>query len=71
MVVAGGGIHSLTIESMNYLTLIADYSNVLGDILANSPPPETSSLPESYFGVSDTATLKFLQLWRSLFASPG
>ncbi|XP_031113622.1 exocyst complex component EXO70H1-like [Ipomoea triloba] len=53
-VVAGGGIHSLTIESMNYLTMIADYSNVLGDILADSPPPETSSLPESYFGVSDT-----------------
>ncbi|CAI9098147.1 OLC1v1034739C1 [Oldenlandia corymbosa var. corymbosa] len=35
--VAGGGIHSLTIEWMNHLSLLADYSKVIADILPNSP----------------------------------
>ncbi|KAA8516480.1 hypothetical protein F0562_017014 [Nyssa sinensis] len=52
--VAGGGIHPLTIQVMNHITLLADYSNVLADILADSPPPTKSSLPESYFGTSDS-----------------
>ncbi|GAA0154887.1 membrane traffic protein [Lithospermum erythrorhizon] len=52
--IAGGGIHPLTIEVTNYLILLGDYSNVLGDILADMPPPVASSLPESLFGVSDT-----------------
>ncbi|KAL3839581.1 hypothetical protein ACJIZ3_024172 [Penstemon smallii] len=53
-VVAGGGIHYLTIDVMKYLSLLADYSNVLSDILADSPPSEKKSLPESYFGFSDS-----------------
>ncbi|XP_059306969.1 exocyst complex component EXO70H1-like [Lycium ferocissimum] len=52
--VAGGGIHHLTVEAMNYITLLADYSNVLSDILVESPPPSRNSLPESYFGISDS-----------------
>lgn len=53
--VAGGGVHPLTIEAMNYLSLLADYSNVLSDIFIDSPPPtRTSPLPESYFGISDS-----------------
>nr|GMD36639.1 exocyst complex component EXO70A1-like [Ipomoea batatas] len=49
--VAGGGIHSLTIDAMNYLTSIADHSDVLSDI--GTPPVPTDWLPESYFAVSD------------------
>ena len=45
---SGGGVHSLTVQSMNYLTLLADYSNILSDILADWPPPPKSSLPESF-----------------------
>ncbi|KAI3447651.1 hypothetical protein Pfo_004316 [Paulownia fortunei] len=52
--VAGAGIHHLTIEAMNYLSNLADYSNILSDILADSPPPEKNLLPESYFGFSDS-----------------
>ncbi|KAJ8538348.1 hypothetical protein K7X08_014888 [Anisodus acutangulus] len=53
--VAGGGIHNLTIDVMNYITLLADFRNVLSEILAEAPPPPIkSSLPESYFGVADS-----------------
>ncbi|XP_044489844.1 exocyst complex component EXO70H1-like [Mangifera indica] len=50
----GGGIHPLTVQAMNYLSLLADYSNVLTDILADWPPPAKSSLPESYFDSPDS-----------------
>ncbi|XP_016461722.1 exocyst complex component EXO70H1-like [Nicotiana tabacum] len=52
--VAGGGVHHLTIDVMNYIILLADFSNVLSDILAEAPPPAKVSLPESYFGISDS-----------------
>ncbi|XP_027176899.1 exocyst complex component EXO70H1-like [Coffea eugenioides] len=54
--VAGGAVHHLTIDSMNYLSLLADYSNPLSDILADSPPPpaSTSTLLESYSSLSDS-----------------
>ncbi|KAL0344573.1 UNVERIFIED_CONTAM: Exocyst complex component EXO70H1 [Sesamum radiatum] len=52
--VAGAGIHYLTIDAMNYLSILADYSNILSDILADSPPPAKNLLPESYFGFSDS-----------------
>ncbi|XP_055812059.1 exocyst complex component EXO70H1-like [Solanum dulcamara] len=52
--IAGGGIHYLTIDVMDYITLLADYSSVLSDILAESPPPAKGSLPESYFGIADS-----------------
>ncbi|CAI9779012.1 unnamed protein product [Fraxinus pennsylvanica] len=52
--VAGAGIHHLTIDVMNYLSILADYSNILSDILADSPQPQKNSLPEkSLFGFSD------------------
>ncbi|KAB1223995.1 Exocyst complex component EXO70A1 [Morella rubra] len=50
--VHGGGVHPLTLNTMNFLSLLADYSNVLGDIFADWPPPPRSSLPESYFDCS-------------------
>lgn len=52
--VAGGGIHHLTIDSMNYISLLADYSNILSNILADSPVPQPTSLPELYSGLSDS-----------------
>ncbi|KAK7851572.1 exocyst complex component EXO70H1 [Quercus suber] len=45
----GGGVDILTLTTMNYLSLLADYSNILADIFADCPPPPRSSLPESYF----------------------
>jgi exocyst complex protein 7 len=54
VVVPGGGVHPLTISVMDHLSLLADYSNVLVDILAGSPPPDRSLLPESYFNVSES-----------------
>ncbi|MBA0804202.1 hypothetical protein Gohar_014348 [Gossypium harknessii] len=47
--VPGGGIHPLTIYSMNYLTALADYGNILTDIISDWPPPAISSLPEISF----------------------
>ncbi|CAK7341783.1 unnamed protein product [Dovyalis caffra] len=52
--VPGGGLHSLTSNAMNYLSLLGDYSNVLTDIISDWPPPEKSSLPESYFDSTDS-----------------
>ncbi|GFZ11064.1 exocyst subunit exo70 family protein H4 [Actinidia rufa] len=52
--VAGGGVHPLTVHVMDYLSLLADYSNVLVDILAAHPPPTNLSLPESYFDSSES-----------------
>ncbi|KAK6126058.1 hypothetical protein DH2020_040172 [Rehmannia glutinosa] len=52
--VAGAGIHHLTIDAMSYISNLADYSNILSDILADSPPPAKNVLPESYFGFSDS-----------------
>ncbi|TYJ12657.1 hypothetical protein E1A91_A11G367000v1 [Gossypium mustelinum] len=48
-IVPGGGIHPLTIYSMNYLTALADYGNILTDIISDWPPPAKSSLPEISF----------------------
>ncbi|KAI3721519.1 hypothetical protein L2E82_32533 [Cichorium intybus] len=46
--VANAGVHMFTVETMNYLSLLADYS-VLPDILIDSPPPEKSVMPETFF----------------------
>ncbi|KAG4976875.1 hypothetical protein AAZX31_13G117300 [Glycine max] len=42
------GVHSLTVQVMNHLTTLADYSNVLSEIFLDVPPPPRSPLPESY-----------------------
>ncbi|KAK9290747.1 hypothetical protein L1049_008923 [Liquidambar formosana] len=52
--VAGGGIHHLTYYVMNYLTCLADYSNILADIITDSTPPSKLHLPESYFETTDS-----------------
>ncbi|XVF08026.1 hypothetical protein REPUB_Repub06bG0189800 [Reevesia pubescens] len=57
-IIPGGGLHHRTIYSMNYLTLLADYSNILSDIISDWPPPAKSSLPKSSFDspVSDDSS---------------
>jgi exocyst complex protein 7 len=62
VVIAGAGIHHLTIEAMNHITLLADYSGVLSDILADSPPILTSSMPESYFDPSEDSEFPGISL---------
>ncbi|CAN6887911.1 unnamed protein product, partial [Brassica oleracea] len=54
VVVHGGGVHPLTLSVVSLISLLADYSNVLVDILAGSPPPDRSLIPESYLNVSDS-----------------
>ncbi|XP_010543895.1 PREDICTED: exocyst complex component EXO70B1-like [Tarenaya hassleriana] len=39
---------------LHHLSLLSDYNTVLADILAGSPPPEKSLLPESYFDVVES-----------------
>ncbi|KAI3721518.1 hypothetical protein L2E82_32532 [Cichorium intybus] len=46
--VADAGVHLFTVETMNCLSLLADYS-VLPDILMDSPPPEKCVMPETFF----------------------
>lgn len=45
--VNGGGVHLLAVQTMNYLSILADYNNVLSDIFL-PPSPKSSPLPESY-----------------------
>lgn len=53
--IPGGGLHPLTLKSMTYISLLADYSDVLADILADwSPQEKKSSLPRSYFDSPDS-----------------
>ncbi|KAG8376461.1 hypothetical protein BUALT_Bualt09G0065900 [Buddleja alternifolia] len=53
--IAGGGVHHLTTDVMSYLSLLADYSNILSNIFAESPEPaKKKSLPESYFCFADS-----------------
>ncbi|KAK7245227.1 hypothetical protein RIF29_40062 [Crotalaria pallida] len=48
--VNSGGVHSLTVQSMNYLSNLADYSNVLSYMFSREdfPKPKRSPVPESY-----------------------
>ncbi|XP_045815570.1 exocyst complex component EXO70H1-like [Trifolium pratense] len=43
-----GGVHSLTKRTMQYLTSLADYSNVLSEIFLDVLPSSKSLLSESY-----------------------
>ncbi|KAK9022350.1 hypothetical protein V6N11_002623 [Hibiscus sabdariffa] len=51
--VPGGGIHPLTRYVMNYLSFLADYSEVLSDIVADWPLTIPSPLPDPFFGSPD------------------
>ncbi|KAL0414018.1 UNVERIFIED_CONTAM: Exocyst complex component EXO70H1 [Sesamum radiatum] len=48
--IPGGGIHPLNCSVMNYVSLLADNSGILSDILADEPETVARSpFPESYF----------------------
>ncbi|CAL0309839.1 unnamed protein product [Lupinus luteus] len=48
--VNSGGMHSLTIQAMNYLSILADYNNVLSDMFSREEflQKKRSPLPDSY-----------------------
>ncbi|CAI9273350.1 unnamed protein product [Lactuca saligna] len=48
---AGAGVHRFTMETMDYLSLLGDYS-VLSDILMDSPQTEKSLMPQTFFDES-------------------
>lgn len=52
--IPGGGVHPLTRYVMNYIAFLADYSEILTDIVADWPLAVHSPLPESYFGSLDS-----------------
>ncbi|KAI3809413.1 hypothetical protein L1987_25385 [Smallanthus sonchifolius] len=60
--VAGPGVHKLTLDTMSYLSLLADYV-VLADILFDSPPPEKSLMPEAYFDSSPSPAVSLRLAW--------
>ncbi|KAK9061464.1 hypothetical protein SSX86_018645 [Deinandra increscens subsp. villosa] len=54
--VAGAGVHKITVDTMNYLSMIVDYG-VLKDILLDSPSPEKFLMPETFFDRSSSENL--------------
>ncbi|MQL78936.1 hypothetical protein Taro_011357 [Colocasia esculenta] len=53
----GGGVHPLSRYVMNYLALLADYSDLLADIYADYPFDITTALPESFFDASTSSSV--------------
>ncbi|XP_030451522.2 exocyst complex component EXO70H1-like [Syzygium oleosum] len=53
-VAAGGGVHRLTVYTMDHLCRLADYGDTLADIVTDCSPPAKPSLPEDYFDGSDS-----------------
>ncbi|KAL3717208.1 hypothetical protein ACJRO7_008743 [Eucalyptus globulus] len=53
-VVAGGGVHRLTVYTMDHLCRLADYGDTLADIVTEWTTPAKPSLPEEYFEGSDS-----------------
>ncbi|KAK1421114.1 hypothetical protein QVD17_23221 [Tagetes erecta] len=56
------GVHKLSVDTMNYLSLLGDYG-VLADVLIDSPPQEKglkSFLDESF---SDSSSLPAVSIW--------
>lgn len=52
--IPGADVHPLTFHSINYLTILGDYSSILSDIISDWPPPAKTSLPKSYFDSPDS-----------------
>ncbi|KAK6942903.1 Exocyst complex subunit Exo70, C-terminal [Dillenia turbinata] len=46
---SGGGIHSLTLKTMEFISRLSNYWIALGEILAEDSPPAKPPLMESYF----------------------
>lgn len=52
--VKSGGVYPLTTQAMDYLSILADYSNVLSDIFADWLPPPKSPQPEYFMDSPDS-----------------
>ncbi|GAU34692.1 hypothetical protein TSUD_29330 [Trifolium subterraneum] len=70
-----GGVHSLTKQTMQYLTSLADYSNVLSEIFLDVPPSSKFPLSESYLSspelsnnVTENATRFSVQMMRLILS---
>lgn len=50
----GAGVHNLTTELMNYLSILGDYSIILIEIFSEAPPPVNFSSQESYLESSES-----------------
>ncbi|EPS72115.1 hypothetical protein M569_02643, partial [Genlisea aurea] len=63
--VPGAGIHPLTIDSMDYLINLIEYSNILPHILIDSPAQAQTkkSFPESYSGAANDSPLTAKITW--------
>ncbi|XP_078429131.1 exocyst complex component EXO70H1-like [Wolffia australiana] len=48
-IVKGGGVHPLTLYTMNYLIFLADYGDALSDIYVDQPLQVPDSVPEPLF----------------------
>ncbi|KZV35064.1 hypothetical protein F511_04369 [Dorcoceras hygrometricum] len=64
----GSGIHNLTTEVMDYLTILSDYSSILADIFPEYPPPSpvNLSVQEPNIGFSDSDEIPAAPLSRLL-----
>ncbi|KAK6943709.1 Exocyst complex subunit Exo70, C-terminal [Dillenia turbinata] len=51
---SGGGIHSLTLNTMEFISRLSNYWIALSEILAEDSPPAKSPLVASYFDSSDS-----------------
>lgn len=52
----GGGVHPLTRYVMNYFVLLADYSNILPEIIVEEHLTTESSMPEAYFSANENSS---------------
>lgn len=52
----GGGVHPLTRYVMNYFVFLADYSNILPEIIGEETLSMECSMPESYFSANENAS---------------
>lgn len=54
-VVHGGDVHPLTISAMDHLSRLAEYSDILVNIIKGSSSSAKTLLPKSYFNVSESS----------------
>ncbi|KAK1357349.1 Exocyst subunit Exo70 family protein [Heracleum sosnowskyi] len=52
----GGGVHPLTRYVMNYFVFLADYSNILPEMIVEEDLPTEFSMPESYFSANENSS---------------
>ncbi|KAK1409828.1 hypothetical protein QVD17_36357 [Tagetes erecta] len=61
-IVTDAGVHKVTIDTMNYLSLLGDYS-VLGDILLDGSQSKKFVMPETFFDGSSSSENSLWLIW--------